>query len=337
MKTQSQPLLVVIMRQFRIPWYWVTVVIAGILFSLLILVGYLDGDFSQHSIGGFWRTGLQGPVLIIYILVVYPFILRLWKAAIEAFRPIVSMSENQFNRLSAEIATEDRRWEWLAVFVGISLHLLRVRIWLGWIDQWLEVYQVATDALLFGLLVWLVYSSIKGSRGIAKLSKQNLQLDIFNTKLLAPVARLSLGNSLAFVGGISLALLFETQETLIEWQSIVVYSVLVLATILIFYISIWSIHNIMARIKRYELEVAQKYMAEMSRKLKEWTTKDQTQGMEELSSAVAGWAAYERRVKEAQEWPFNAGIIRRLFASIFVPVSVYLLKILSILGIRISF
>ncbi|MFC1866453.1 hypothetical protein ACFLYB_07080, partial [Chloroflexota bacterium] len=185
----------------------------------------MDGDFSQQSRGGFWRYGLQGPVLIIYILAAYPFILRLWKAAIEAFRPIVSMSENQFNRLSAEITTQNRRWEWLAVAIGISFHLIRVRVWLGWVDQWLEVYQVTTDAILFGLLTWLVYSSIKGSRGIAKLSKQNLKLDIFNTKLLTPVARLSLVNSLVFIGGISLALLFETQETLIEWQSVVVYSV----------------------------------------------------------------------------------------------------------------
>ena len=212
--------------------------------------------------------------------------------------------------------------------------MLMSRIWLGWIDQWFQVYQVTTEAILFGLLGWLIYSSIKGSRGIARLGRQNLQLDIFNTKLLAPVARLSLGNSLAFVGGISIAMLFETQETLIEWQSVVVYSVLVLATILIFYISMWSIHNIMARVKKRELEVAQKYMAEMSRKLKEWATKGQLRGMEELSSAVAGWAAYERRVKEAQEWPFNAAIIRRLFASVLAPVSVYFIKIFSVLGIQ---
>jgi len=334
MEAQSQPLLVAMMRQFRIPWYWATAIVAVVLFSLLILAGHLDGAFGQQIEGGFWRTSLQGPVLIIYILVIYPFMLRLWKPAIEAFRPIASISENQFNRLSTEITAVNRRREWLAVFIGGLFFLLMSRIWLGWIDQWFQVYQVTTEAILFGLLGWLIYSSIKGSRGIARLGRQNLQLDIFNTKLLAPVARLSLGNSLAFVGGISIAMLFETQETLIEWQSVVVYSVLVLATILIFYISMWSIHNIMARVKKRELEVAQKYMAEMSRKLKEWATKGQLRGMEELSSAVAGWAAYERRVKEAQEWPFNAAIIRRLFASVLAPVSVYFIKIFSVLGIQ---
>ena len=336
MDTKSEPLLVVLMRRVHIPWRWTTIVVASVLFLFLILVGYLDGDFSQQSIGGFWRLGAQGPFLIVYILVIYPFILRQWKPAVEAFRSVVSMSENEFNRLSAEITSVNRRQEWIAVFIGIIFFLVMQRIWLGHIDQWVEVYQITTELILFGLMSWLIYTSIKGSRSIARLGKQNLKIDIFNTKLLAPVARMSLVNSLAFIGGISIAMLFETQETLIEWQSVVIYSVLVIATIIIFYISMWSLHKIMARVKRNELEVAQKYMTDMSRKLKEWTTKDQVEGMEELSAAVAGWAAYERRVKEAQEWPFNAGIIRRLFASILAPVSVYVIKIFSTLGIQIG-
>jgi len=336
MDTRSETLLVVLMRRLRIPWRWATVVVAGILFSLLILAGYLDGDFSQQSIGGFWRVGLQGPVLIVYILVVYPFVFRLWKPAVEAFRPLVSMSENQFNRLSTEITTVNRRREWIAVFIGMILFLVIQRIWLGYVDQWIEVYQIATELILFGIMSWLIYSSIKGSRNIARLGKQNLKIDIFDTKLLSPVARQSLANSLVFIGGISLAMLFETQETLIEWQSVVIYSILVLSTIIIFYISMWSIHRIMARVKSYELEKKKKYMADMSRKLKEWTTKGRLEGMEELSSSVAGWAAYERRVKEAQEWPFNARIIRRLFASVLAPVSVYIIKIFSTLGIQIG-
>jgi hypothetical protein len=145
---------------------------------------------------------------------------------------------------------------------------------------------------------------------------------------------MSLVNSLAFVGGISISLVFQTQESLREWTSVVIYSVLMLATIIIFYISMWSIHRIMARVKRYELELAQQYMVDMSRKLKEKITKGQLEDMEELSSAVAGGAAYERRVKEAQEWPFDAGIIRRLFASVLAPVSVYIIKVFSTLGIQ---
>jgi hypothetical protein len=335
-EVQQQPLLIVIMRMFQIPWYLATIIIAIILFIPLILIGYLDGAINYQIEGGFWRAGLQGPVLIIYILIAYPFILRLWERAVEAFQPIIS--ENHFYRLSAEVRAVDRRQEWLVVFVGILFLLLVVqRVWLGWVDQWFEYYQVITEAILFGLLTWIIFISIKGSRGIAKLSKQNLNLNIFKMKLLTPVARLSLGISIIFIGGISIALLFETQDTLVEWQSIFVYTILVLSTILIFYISLWSIHNVMVRVKKHELQLAQKYLEETSNNLKEWTNKDSKEGMEELSSAVAGWAAYEKRVNETPEWPFNATIIRRLFASILAPASIYLIKILSTLGVKISF
>jgi uncharacterized membrane protein len=333
-EAQSQPLLVALMQRLNISWRWATVVIAGILFLLLVLAGYADGAFGQQFEGEFWRV-VQSPVIIIYILAIYPFMLRLWKPAVEAFRPLVSMGENQFNRLSAEITALNRRREWIALFIGFLFLLVLARPWVG-IERWTDAYHLATLMIMFGLLSWIIYTSIKGSRSIARLGKQNLKIDIFNTKLLAPVARMSLVNSLAFVGGISISLIFQTQESLREWTSVVIYSVLVIATIIIFYISMWSLHKIMARAKRNELEVAQKYMTDMSRKLKERITKGQIEDMEELSSAVAGGAAYERRVKEAQEWPFNAGIIRRLFASILAPVSVYVIKIFSTLGIQIG-
>ena len=328
----SNPLLVAIMNRSPLSWRWTTTVVGGVLFLLLIIAGLLDGAFDQQFEGEFWRV-IQTPVIIIYILVIYPFMLRLWKPAIEAFRPLVSMSENQFNRLSTEITKVNRRREWIAMFIGFLFLLVLARPWTG-VERWTDAYHLASLMIMFGLLSWLIYVSIRGSRSIAKLGKQNLKLDIFNTQLLAPVARMSLINSLAFVGGISISLVFQTQESLREWTSVVIYSVLVSATIIIFYISMWSLHKIMARVKRCELEVAQQYMADMSRKLKERITKDQLEDMEELSSAVAGGAAYERRVQDAQEWPFNAGIIRRLFASILVPASVYLLKILSAIGIR---
>jgi MFS family permease len=322
------------MNRSPLSWRWTTALIAGVLFFFLILVGYLDGAFGQQFEGEFWRV-VQTPIIIIYILVIYPFMLRLWKPAIEAFRPLVSMSENEFNSLSKEISTVNRRREWAALFMGFLFVLLLAQPWLG-VDRWTDAYHLATLMIMFGLLSWLIYTSVIGSRSIARLSKQNLKLDIFNTNLLAPVARMSLANSLAFVGGISISLVFQTQESLREWTSVVIYSVLVIATILIFYISMWSIHKIMARVKSNELELAQKYMADMSRKLKGRITKGQLEGMEELSSAVAGGAAYEKRVQEAQEWPFNSGIVRRLFASVLAPVSVYIIKIFSTLGINIG-
>lgn len=58
-------------------------------------------------------------------------------------------------------------------------------------------------------------------------------------------------------------------------------------------------------------------------------------GMERIYSAVVTWGIYEKQVQEIIEWPYNAGIIRRLAVTILSPGIIYLIKILfgSRLGI----
>jgi len=90
----------------------------------------------------------------------------------------------------------------------------------------------------------------------------------------------------------------------------------------------------MAKVKRRELDLVQKHLKAASHELMERAADGGLKGTEELSSTITAWVNYERRIKEAPEWPYNAGIIRRLMASVLVPAIVYLIKILSGLGLR---
>jgi len=332
----KEPLLVSLVNRVRLPWYFITLLITIILLLFLVLVGYLDGGFLQLKVWEFWRVTLQAPIIIAYILLIYPVIIRLGKRALEAFRPLIPIEEQQFNDLITEVSKVKRWQEWLAILIGSIFILALSRPWI-WVDQWIDVYQVITSMLMFGILGWLIYSAIYSSRSLSKLSHQNLKLDIFNINLLSPIAHLSLGNSLAFIGGISLSLVFQTQQSLLEWPTITIYSVLVLATIQIFFISMWNIHGMLIRVKRDELNFVRDQLESASKKLKNKVSEGQQYRLEHLSLAVAGWAAYERKVQTTQEWPFNATIVRRLFASVLAPASIYLIKILSVLGIKISF
>jgi len=118
------------------------------------------------------------------------------------------------------------------------------------------------------------------------------------------------------------------------WNNIIIYIILVCFTVLLFFISMWSTHSIMARAKRRELDLVQKHLRAASNELKERAEDSSLKGTEELSSTITAWVNYERRIKEIPEWPYNAGIIRRLAASTVVPAVVYLIKIISGLGLR---
>jgi len=333
---RANNLINALMRGCRLPWFVTTAIFAVVLISLLVLAAYLDGILTVLSNWLFWRELLDSPVMTIYILVVYPFVRRLWERAIQAIQPLLS-EDGEFERMLKQIIEPKRRWEWTALLAGAVFWLLVSQPWnANWVpgEFWLHVYEIITFPILFGLLGWLIYDSLKGARMLGRLSHQELNLDIFDGGVLSPIAYYSLSVSLAFIGGISLSLVFQTPKSLLMWNNITIYAVLVGATILIFFLSMWSAHNAMARVKRGELSMVRRQLAEASRELKELTAQGQLKGMEGLSSAIAGWVTYERRVQEAPSWPFNASIIRRLMASVLVPAIVYLIKILSGLGLR---
>ena len=200
-------------------------------------------------------------------------------------------------------------------------------------DTWLKVYQLILSMLLFGLLGWLIYDTIVRTMRIARLSRQELRLDIFDTKSLSPIAVWSLGVSLAWVGGISLSLVFQTWDGITHWQTITIYAILVSATVLVFFLSTWSTHKAMVTIKKRELSLAWNNLATASRELKSRTAQNQKEGMQELSYTITAWAAQHKLVKETSTWPFDASIIRSLAASMLAPIIILLIKLFAHIGI----
>ncbi|UCH42936.1 MAG: hypothetical protein JSW16_09060 [Dehalococcoidales bacterium] len=342
-KSGFYPLLIKIVKCSRLPWYWVTVIIAVILLMGLVLAAFLDVAFTRLSEWGFWRNFLDGPVLITYILVVYPFIWQLWWRAVDTLQSLLPADEVDSTRLEVGVPVPNRRWEWVATLIGAVFWLSLWQPW-GWGNRWeagaiwLSAYDVVTQSILFGLLSLLLYSSFTGNRYLNRLIRQRLNLDIFNTKLLTPIAHSSLGFSIAFIGGISLSMVFQTQNDLLMWNNIIVWVIMVCFVVLLFFLSMWSTHTAMAQAKNRELDLVQKHLKAASLELKEGVEESSLMGKEELSSelysSITALVNYERRVKEVPEWPYNASIIRRLVASTFAPIVVFLIKVYSGLGIR---
>lgn len=327
-ESHTLPLLEDLITRSRLPWRWITVIVAVVLLLLIILMTYLDGAFSNLADWEFWRRFLGPPVIITYILLIYPFMQRLEERAVQAFQTLLPPEEDEKTPI---ITAPNRRWEWTAVFLGVIFWLGLERPWL-WIDQWLDVYASVTTLLMFVLLGWLIYNGISGTRRLNMLSRRHLNIDIFNTGLV-PIARYSMGITFAFIGGISLSLVFQSIESLLEWQSITIYSILVCVTVLLFFLSMWSTHNVMLGAKKRELAIVETQLEEATRELRETVGQDRAEGIDRLYSAVAAWGIYERRVQEAPEWPYNASILRRFSISVLIPGIVYLIKILFNIGI----
>jgi len=331
-KPRHNDLLEELLRRTRLPWYGATALISAVLFLSVVLAEYLDGVFSRPFDWGVWRSGLQPPAIVTYILVIYPFMQRLWDRAVKALTPLLDLDSRSRDDMIEGLNRANHRSEWLAVILGASFWIALSQPW-NWVEHWLDVYGLAIQMLMFGMLGWLIYGGLSDARQLTKLNR-HVKLDINSPGLMAPVAQWGLGISFAFVGGITISVAFQSTESLMNWQTIVIYAVLISVTILIFFISLWSTHVAMLRAKKSELALAREHLGAALRELKEKTARGPAEGIEKLHSAVAAWGTYERSVREAQEWPYSGNILLRLGASALFPTIVYLLKILF--GVRIT-
>lgn len=330
-------LLQTVMRKTHLSWGWATFSFATVLFILMPLAVVIDGSFFKLSDGIFWLNTLSGTILIIYVLIIYPFAINLRERVIQAFESLLSENSEIFNILVRKIRTPNRTWEWLVVFTGFLLTVVIGQPWnLDWGpgEFWISVYKVIVSPIFNCLLYWLIWDTLNSVVRITQLSRQPLELDILETDLLTPVAQYSLGISLIFIGGTSISLINTTWEQLLKWNNIMTYSILLIAIVLMFFLSVWGTHNAIAKIKNRELTLTLRHLNETSRKLKERTPESQSGSVEELSATLSSWATYRDLIQQTPTWPFNANIIRRLIASIIVPAVVYLIKILTGLGIR---
>ncbi len=282
---------------------------------------YLDGLLAGPFDADLWRNAMLYPAITAYTLLMQPWLKRLFDLALEAFRPFVPVDDDDFRRLLARAPVFDRRNQGLAFALGASVVLL-FRPW-SYYPFWLTLYSLL-GALMYGLLGWFIYVTASASM-IGADWDFSMDVNVFELKLLEPVARWGLGVALSYVGGITLSLLFLPRLTLLV-ETLILYGLLTATPVLVFFASMLSTHRLMAEAKRRELDTVRNSLAAASRALKQRSAEGRTDEMQELFELIAGWAAYEKQIEALPEWPYTADIRRSLLVSSLLPAVAWLAR-----------
>jgi hypothetical protein len=298
---------------------------------ILLLAGavYLDGlrarPFDRYSLSDGWnevRDQLNRPAIIVYILLTYSLVKPSHDRAIEAFRRLLDVDDDGFDRLVAETPPGSRRGEWLALGIGAVAGLVIYRPW-NLPDPlfWTKWYALLAVTLMYGLIGWIIYVSLGGSQLLAELHRQPLKIDVFDPTPLEPIARLGLGVSLAFIGGITLNVLFDPDpQDLTSVDGLIFYGASMLAAVLVFFLTMMSTHRVMAEAKEQKLKLVRRHLADAFEELQQRAAEAKLQDMDALSDSITAWLAYETRIKKAPTWPYTTDTLRNLLVSTVLPV-----------------
>jgi hypothetical protein len=307
----------------------ITVGIGLVLVLALLVAAYLDGVVDELLSQGRWRLLLTPAVVIIYILVVAPIVERAEAGVIDAFRPLVLIDDDGFDRLVAEASRLNPTGQAIAFGLGAVFGLWLGQTWLSDTDAfWLKLVLIPSAGLMFGLLAWIIYGSVAGTRLMAELHRQPLRIDILDTTPFWPVGRHSLIIALVFVGGIVLSMVFGLElKGILDWRSWVLYAFLAVVPIVVFFLSMRPTHRVLAAEKERELDAVQTKIRQACRTL--MARLDAGEGTGTLGADASALVAYEERIQAASSWPYDMPMLRTLFFSVIFPGAAALARVVG--------
>lgn len=285
----------------------------------------LDGLWPDMWSEGYWSVLLPAPTVVIYILLVSKIMTPFQANAKDSLRRISSLNDQEYNQLVEENLAHNRKWAVPAFALGFAFGFLATAPWNG--DDgfsWSIWYLALTNGLMFGLISLLLQQSFADSRLTNDLQNQPLDFDIFDTAPFIPIGLLSLVVALAFVGGSTIVIFYSAfgRHGLILID-LFLHGFLILCTLLIFFLPMRQTHRVLREAKLAEQANLRRQLAAAYRRLEQMTPEDKDDILN-FATEINLWQSYEERLKAVPTWPFNAGILRTLFASILIPILVTL-------------
>jgi hypothetical protein len=327
METEHQSLLARLEGFLGRRYLWFTLGLALVLILLLALAVFAQGGSGNRVGAAHWMLGLN-PTMIVYILLVHPLMHRRWRHAMHSLQALVPGADGAVRPKPAS-----HRGEWAAMLLGSVFGLVVVHNMPG-VDGWLRLYSEATSALMFALLASVIYGGMVRTRHLAARSRDGLELDVFDGHLLTPFARWGQSLSLAFVGGISLSLLFQSSQSLRSIAGVIIYSTMIVVALTLFFMSVWAIHVALAKAQNRELARVRRDLAAAREALHRTWAADPAGAVLDAYLPVVACGIYEKQVLDTSTWPFNPTIVRQLFASAAAPLCIYVLKLAFGIGAR---
>lgn len=299
---------------------WRKVLLTLLLLALPFILPSLEGARATLVNWDTWRTAYFPTVAMLYMIAVAPWIWRAEEEVIQGLQPLIKRELKSDEALAYKGWWRSSWGDWCAFSVGLLVGLLLlISQPIPDLRYWAVRYWIATVLVTCGAIIWLIYAAMGSARLTALLHHRILHEDPFDITPFEPVGSQGFVLAMIFVGAITLSLLFIYGRTVFwTWQNIIIYSILVLATVLIFFSVMWPTHRTLRHAKLQELAGVQRLIGRTMRKLEAGVAEGADS--QSLVNAVPVLLTLEQRLKQTRTWPYDTEMLRTLFISVLAPL-----------------
>lgn len=299
---------------------WQTLTVCALLLSAPFLLAVLSGSIDEVIASPLLRPLLLPPVIISYILLIAPLMVRGEAEMVRRMRPVVLVDDEEYAQLVAESTRTQPGGEIAAVMVGALFGLFLSRNWQVDGAAWLSPYMTIGQSLMFALLAWTIYDSLASTRLLQALHSRPLFIDLLDITPFEPVGRQSLLSALVFLGGILISALLGLQlDDFRFWRTWLVYVPLAGVVVVLFFLSMRHTHRVLTAAKERELEMITHRLRKVNTRFRQELADGESSG--ETAALLGGLLAYERRIQAAPTWPYNPSMLQTLMFSVLLPLA----------------
>ena len=158
-----------------------------------------------------------------------------------------------------------------------------------------------------------------------EIYRQPIVVNIFDLRPFEPVGRESLLLSFAFIVGATIAMAFSiTVELVLTIESIIVYMVFALMTIVVFYANMIDTYRLLSDAKKRELNLVKDHISYAYRSFKQ--SAEEGQDIRTSVMEMNAWISMKERLVKAQTWPHSTATVGRLLISSLMPAGIASLR-----------
>lgn len=314
-----------------LPWPWLrSIVIIGAILLLIPLALVLLIDTSEPFLalvgGGTFRVFFPG-IVTIYLLIVVHLLERTRDEVARSLRPLLQIDDETFVAAVGRACRANPVGEIAAAGAGVMFFLAIVGFpGRGPEVDWLGLYYYAGSMIMFGAIGWSVYAAVVISQLTNMLLQQPIQVDIFDVAPFEPIGTQSLYLSLSLIGTIVLTLP-SSPYALPSWQNILIFSALILASVVVFFVNMYSTHRLLASTKKQQMAVVDHKFVQTYYQLQELDRS--RQDIHATAIELNAWAVAKQELKQTRSWPYNTEMLRTLFVSVLIPIMVGLARVIG--------
>ena len=300
-------------------------------FLMANAVKWLDGSEPLGTIKPFYTVGASDSV---YFLALMHYLKGAAGVALRAFRPVLTVSEAEYNRLHYQLTTLPARGAMLASFIVGALTGLQVLFNPSVPNPY---YHTSLLALVFGsgdaifismVFGVLVYQTIHQLTMVSRIHATATRINLFQPDPLYAFSGLTVRTAMGYLLIADTAVLIM-YEFMLEADplavGIMVFMMLLAAVT--FVLPLLGMHRRMVEEKgRLESEAKRRLEAVVAELHRRVDDGDFTEIMSELKSAIEGLEIEMNLLAKIPTWPWQPGTLRVAISPVLLPVTVWIIQ-----------